>query len=410
MKWNRSNFTAHYKTIKIEGFQLDKLIGQCSRNKIPVRNIVFRDSLTITMEVESRHFSALKKLARNTYKITVLKQGGYRHEGSRIWKRKTTLIGILIFALFLYWQSLYIVEIQIDGYEKISEHDIRETMEENGFYEGCRKDVDLNRVKIAIYRDFNEIVWVGIKYTGRKADVQIVEGESEIEAPTKSQKPCNIVADKEGYVEEIIPTEGLRAVKDGAFVEKGDILITGKIPLKSTAYGTEDVNKTETYVHAQGIVQARIPERLVFYSERYERIRKKTGRVLWGISINGYDTTKRMNSYETSDRTEKNLLRIVKPFPLKIDFVKVEEVKLLQKDRNLETVKKAAEREIRQYARENLPEKTQFLNKDLNFSVKKNIIEIGVTLETLQKIGIEEEIIVGKPKDGAAKTDKDGAQ
>lgn len=410
MRWNRSNFTASRKTIKIEGFQPDRLINKCLQKKIPLRNIVFRDSLTAVLEISSSDFSALKKMAKNTYKITVLAQGGYRNTGKKIWKRKATLAGMLIFAAFFYWQSLYIAEIRVSGYEKIPEHQIRVCMEKNGFYEGCRKDVDLGRVKTELYRNFDEIVWIGITYTGRKADVRIAEGAREAVPLVKSEKPCNIVADKDGYVEEIIPTEGLRAVKDGAFVKKGDVLITGKIPLKSMAYGTEAENATEMYVHAQGEVAARIPQRLVFYGERYLREKRKTGRRMWGIAVNGHNTVKLRKGYDVSVKSERNLVRFVKPFPLKIDLIKVEEVKLRRREKSREALRKAAEREIRRYEKENLPQKTQILNKDLNFTVKKNIIEIGVTLETLQKIGIEEEIIVGKPKRGTADADKDHDQ
>ncbi|MFR2965135.1 MAG: hypothetical protein ACLTK0_01305 [Anaerovoracaceae bacterium] len=52
--------------------------------------------------------------------------------------------------------------------------------------------------------------------------------------------------------------------------------------------------------------------------------------------------------------------------------------------------------QIRQWAKENLPENSQILNKDLNFSYKENIIEVGVTLEVRQQIGEEQEILIGE--------------
>ena len=59
-------------------------------------------------------------------------------------------------------------------------------------------------------------------------------------------------------------------------------------------------------------------------------------------------------------------------------------------------VKKQVINQIHQYAKEHLPDTAQILNKSLNFTQEKNIITVGVTLETLQQIGIEEEIIVDK--------------
>ena len=46
--------------------------------------------------------------------------------------------------------------------------------------------------------------------------------------------------------------------------------------------------------------------------------------------------------------------------------------------------------------RENLTENAQILNKDLNFSYKENIIEVGVTLEVCLQIGTEQELFIGQ--------------
>ena len=42
--------------------------------------------------------------------------------------------------------------------------------------------------------------------------------------------------------------------------------------------------------------------------------------------------------------------------------------------------------------RENVVEKAQITNKDLNFTAKENIIEVKVLIETLQETGTEREI------------------
>ena len=103
----------------------------------------------------------------------------------------------------------------------------------------------------------------------------------------------------------------------------------------------------------------------------------------------------------------KNLFNIVKPFRLKVDLVCVKEVRNSQRKVGNRELKKAANAQARRYVKENLPENTQILNKSLNFSREKNIITIGVTLETLQKIGIEEEIVVDKQRDGKHKKNRD---
>ena len=397
MTWNNSSFTEHYRKIRVEGFQPDKLVNKCAKSRIQLRRVTFVSELELTMLVSGRDFKRLKKLAKNTYKITVLEEGGYRHWLRFLWKRKLTIAGVLIFAAFLYYQTLFVTEIQINGYEKIDEPHLRQTLAEAGLYEGCRKNVDISKVKIKLFEEYDTISWVGIEFTGNLAEVSIAEGARPVKLQVEETKPCNIVADKAGYISKIIPVEGLRAVRDGAYVKKGDIIITGTVPLRNVAYGTDSENETETYVHAEGTVEAKIPVRINFYAERYQRSKNRTGSRIWGISVNGHDLAKKINPYETAQVKRKNLIDLIKPFRLKIDLVSVEEVTLSEKEVKDQELKKAVNAAIRQYAKENLPEKAQILNKSLNFSREKNIITIGVTLETLQQIGMEEEIVVDKP-------------
>lgn len=405
MKWNNSSFSEHYKKIRIEGFGLDKLLNKCIKNRIQVQRITFVHELEITLYISSRDLKKLKRMAKNTYRITVLRDGGYGYRVKRLWGKKITILGILLFAAFLFYQSLFIVEIRINGYEKISESDLRDALAEAGLYEGCRKDVDINEVKIHLYEEYDTISWVGIHFDGNLARVSIAEGAETVAPKVEKKKPCNIVADKAGYISKVIPTEGLRAVKDGEYVKKGDVLITGTVPLNNVAYGTDAENETETYVHAAGTVEAKIPERIHFFAERYERRKEKTGKRIWGISVNDCNLAKKRNQYEVSEVKTKNLLNIIKPFRLKVDLVCIEEVHVKQRAVKNTELEKAVNTKIRQYAKENLPQKTQILNKSLNFSREKNIINIGVTLETLQTIGVEEEITVDE-RDGKDKKDK----
>ena len=121
--------------------------------------------------------------------------------------------------------------------------------------------------------------------------------------------------------------------------------------------GSEMCIRDRYYVRAQGEITALVPYHEVFSQERYVR-----GAV--ASSENEGDEGPDM----VANRVEKT--------------------------------KKQAEavvnQQIRIWAKENLPEKAEITNKSLNFSYKKNIIEVGVTLEVRREIGIEKEIIVGQ--------------
>src|SRR5690606_2294206 len=153
-----------------------------------------------------------------------------------------------------------------------------------GLYEGCSKNVDLKQVKLHIYQNLDNITWIGVKYIGNLAEVTIVEG-TVTPKPLDISKPCDIVADKEGFVEEIIARDGKAVSLPGTFVKPGDVLISGIIPLKSTAYGTPEVTLTERYVHAAGEVYARVPHRYVYYQEKYLDVKEPTGNKIYGFRL-----------------------------------------------------------------------------------------------------------------------------
>jgi len=385
--------------LKIEGFQLDKLLTECLARGIDLRKIKVRGDLEMTLIVTEEDYNHLLKIIRSRYRVTVLKERGSRPAIKKLLSQKATLVGALLFAFLLYYQSLFVAEIRVYGYEAIPETQIRNVLKEAGFYEGCKKDIDISKVKQAVYDKIDNIVWIGISCKGNMAEVNVVEGK--VKPPVLEEKtPCDIVADQAGYIYEIIPKEGLRTVPDGTFVNMGDILISGIVPLSPTAYGTSAASATERYVHASGSVKAKIPYRAIFYQERYERIQQKTGRLLYGMQITigskSFDTLNDYNSYEVSKRTSKNIFHTVKPFPIKFTFSKDEEVKLLRRERVETEIRSQAEVQLREYLRGNIPKNVQILNKSLNFSLEENIIEVSVMLETLQEIGKEQEIVFGE--------------
>lgn len=407
MKWRNSGFSRHYIKVKIEGSSLENLLNRCMKSGVKLQNIRYRSDTEVVLKVEKASLEALTQLVGNRYEMQVLQEGGYRFRMKRILKKKAFLAGIALFVGILFYQSLFIAEIQVSGYESLNEPQLRQTLQEAGFVEGCRKSINLEQVKLHMYEEYDTLAWIGIKYKGNLAQVTVAESAEPVNRQDVAKEaPCNIVADKAGYVSRIIPTEGIRAVENGTYVREGDVLISGLVPLQNVSYGTENEGVTETYVHAAGTAELKIPVRLYFYETASKTVKTETGRKSVSLAVNGKEVGLPWN-YETCTVKSINLINMAKPVKLKIQIRYREEVKIQQEKRTEKAVKKQVINQIHQYAKENLPEKAQILNKSLNFTQEKNIITVGVTLETLQQIGIEEEIIVDKSN---GKSEENGDQ
>ena len=353
--------------------------------------------LESTAEVEEDDFDGLKAAAGHSYKVTVLKEGGVIPFFRSLRANVLTVAGAFLLGAFLFYQSLFIAEVRIDGYKSISEERIRDVIAETGLYEGARRQESYETVKSALYDEFEDITWVGISEEGRLVRVSIAEASGNQEAEENDETPVDIVAKRSAMVERILPLKGNAVVRKGDYVNEGDILISGAYEYQSSDYSRGDDVFT-MYSHASGQVLAKTPRRLTYYVEKNIRTMEGTGRAIRGIYLRigdvELDTAASFNEYVTSRRSEKTLLNTAKPVPIRLNLVKIEEVTVSQRHRDMEKVKAVVEAAVRQYAREELSGEEEILGKTVDYRESAGVIRAEVLLEVLEEIGMEREIAV----------------
>ncbi|NLO90084.1 MAG: sporulation protein YqfD [Clostridia bacterium] len=143
-----------------------------------------------------------------------------------------------------------------------------EEASKNGLRIGALKpSLDADRLQRAILYEFPQLSWVGVEIRGTRATIEIVEKI----LPDKSRsdrRPGNMVAVKDGIIEEILVLSGEAKVAQGDTVRKGDLLISGTIypeeEGESQGGEGEELNndkqqkKEPLQVRARGIVRARV--------------------------------------------------------------------------------------------------------------------------------------------------------
>ena len=401
MKSRRFGFLRHYKRIKVEGINISAIINKCIRNGIPLRNLRWKNPLESTMEVQGEDFSSLKKLAGHSYGMTVLKEGGTIPAFRSMKANVVTVIGAFFIGALIFYQSLFVAEIRIDGYQSIDETAVRQTLAEAGLYEGARKQDNYDQVKAALYETYDKITWVSIFEQGRLIKVNIAEAGTLSEEEEDDSMPVNIVAERSGMIEKVIPLRGEARVRKGDYVNQGDVLISGKYKYQSTDYSKGDDFFT-LYSHAEGQAFAKVPRQLTYYLEKNQREKEPTGRFIPGIYIKcgdlEIDTANGLCGYEVSVRKETTLLHLVKPIPITLSFVRVEEVRLRESPRNPDELKDVMAAALRQYAKENLQSGEEILDSSIDYTERENTIQASVLLEVLEEIGVEKKIDMEKEK------------
>lgn len=360
-KCTELSFYRHRLLVRVEGFRIERLVQKAFEKGIVIRSFRMVSDTCAEGWIAADDLKNLRKLAKSLYSISIVKRCGPEQKIRQAAGRPVAVAGTVLAAAIVMVQSLFISEVRIDGYRAIPEDELRRCLEEAGVCPGVfRPSVDWQKAEEALESTFPQLSWVQLVYDGRVIYLNVSESDSKIISKNaddnpdiftparKEEKGCvSIYADFSGYIESINTLWGLAMVEPGDYVEKGQELISGIVPMEATTF--EEGWPTEYYVRAKGEIIALVPYHEVFSQERYVRS----------------DGLREGEDGETvvANRVEKTR----------------------------EEAEAVLNQQIRLWAKENLPQKAEIINKSLNFCYKKNIIEIGVTLEVRREIGTEKE-------------------
>ena len=380
-----------WKTIVIEGFQIQGFLSKCSGLAIGFRSVIVIDECSIQAQVQHQNLAQLRTLAGNRYRITEIGQSGLESRLRTFLSRSATCMGLVLFLGILFVQSQYITQVKITGYQRLTELQVRQALEDLGFRPGIKKTYDLADVKTKMFHKLEGLTWIGITYEGTVAKVELMEGT--ILTPLEDTSiPAHILSNKEGYVEQIMVKEGLAQKEPGEYIRPGDVLISGIIPIVDKTYQREEHELTR-YVHAQGEVKARILYRFSIYQPLYSTILKDTGKWIPGLAIEigdwSWDSDEWIRSWNTTRRNTLFERKSLRPIPWSITLYQQKEVTVSYAKRLEDEIKKRGEQQIRSISKEILPKDAEILKKDLSFLEKENIIIMNVLLHSLETVGID---------------------
>ena len=392
MSSNRiTQYMSGYVDIVVEGYYIERFINICNSRQIFLWNIRKDNSITLYASIEAKRFKDLKDICKRTKcKVKIKNKKGFPFTVKKYKKRKVFLILLLIIILAIIALSRFIWNIEVEGNVDISKEEIMQLAEEYGLTIGASKGkIDTKEIINNIRLERDDIAWVGIDIKGTNAIIKIVEADEKPEIVNEDEY-CNIVADKDAIITKVSAQNGTPLVKEGDVVTKGDIIIAGWLEGKYTG---------RQYVHSQGEVQAR-----VWYTTTEKIALKETKKIETGnienkysVKINNFQINlhKSLPNFQKYDTIEENKkLRLFSNFYLPLELVKYtykeyeevvvvhsfEEAKQMGIDRAAETLK------------ENIEGK-KVLDKQVQVKAEAEYIEVQVTYEVEENIGMEEKIV-----------------
>ena len=182
----------------------------------------------IELVIRGNAYKKLKKEAcARGIEFKVIKKSGIPSFIDRYKLRVGAFIGIILSAALIYLSQNVIWDINVTGNESLSGGEVRELLRSEGLFVGSYiPTANTDRIENKIMLKTDNISWMSINISGTVANVQIrevVRGE-EIDA---SANPANLIANKDGIIEEVRIFKGQVMVSPGQTVSKGDVIVSG---------------------------------------------------------------------------------------------------------------------------------------------------------------------------------------
>lgn len=280
-----------------EGF-----INDCFEQKINIHDIK-RNEDCISAVCLAREYKRLRSVAKkNGGTVKIIKRHGIAFPLSRLAGRSGIIAGFLAFIIIFNALSGCVWSIEITGNKSIKTAQLGDFLQENGLYEGRRwDDISTSTIENLVLAKYDECAFVHINRFGSKAVVEIDEGVLNPK-PDNAKGRANLKATKDGIITYTNIKRGWDIVKIGSAVTKGDLLASG-------VYESE-LNKTNLFTHASGVVIARVEEPidLTIARKQAEKLftteELKKSLIFFGIKIPLYIGKTKTQSCETEEEIE----------------------------------------------------------------------------------------------------------
>lgn len=382
-----------YVIIIVTGNCVERFINICTRRQILLWDVEQITPGSVSMKMSINGFKKSRTAARKSQcRVRIQSKKGLPYILTVYRKRRGFLAGILVFAILVYLMASIIWSIDIKGNSVVGTGAIIEQINDMGIYRGTlKRRINPKLIADTLMLKNSELSWVGVEIKGTRLIISVREGvEPPVVIPV--DKPCHIIAERDGIVTSVKAKNGLELVKEGDTIIKGQILISGNIESIRPEFGVKQV-------HAIGEVVARTWYEVKKEVPAKEIVRKRTGNEWSKTSIYFLDFKIPLPSgknpfvlFESSIFDKAPVIGKKFRLPLGITiqrfFELYEEERMLDREQAAEAARNSAEIELRNMVSAD----AEVVDKQMRLIAEENTEYLIVTLECVEDIAAEQEI------------------
>lgn len=252
LRWFRG-----YIGVRLYGHQVNRFINLCSKNGIHLWNITHDLHHYIRAHFRLRDFYILKPFLRKTKtKLKIISRHGFPFWCHRHPRLKWFPVLLIIILCLLVYSRSYIWEIQIQGNEKIPEHELLQVLEEHNVTVGQKSNVlDCTALEYEIRKKFSDIGWISIYLENTKLYIDIRESlYGEQEEIVADGKRYDLIANKDAYIHTMVTRCGTSVVESDMYIKKGDLLVKGTFDVLDDSGAIKQTKKVRAEAYILGDV------------------------------------------------------------------------------------------------------------------------------------------------------------
>lgn len=229
-----------FLVISLKSECIERFFNMSRAHGIELWNIRLKSDTYICNIYMNDLFKMSPVLKKTKTKLKIIKKCGIPCYIPFIKKRIIFFIGIIACMVMLNIMTNYVWAIEYIGNVQISNDELTDFFKEQRIYYGIKKSkINCEECEKKLRIEFENITWSSIYFEGTKLFVEIKENEKN-EPDEIKVLGSDIISDDEGIIISMITRNGIPKVKIGDKVEKGQILVEGRVPVYDEAQNIID--------------------------------------------------------------------------------------------------------------------------------------------------------------------------
>ncbi len=231
-----------YVEVALQGYAPERFFNLCSNHNILIWDLR-QEGEIYYFYISVDGFRSLKPLLKKSgTHVKISRKNGMPFFFFRYRKRKILFISVFLCMMLLYTLSRFVWKIQINGNDSVTDDSLLQFLEEkNSSYGTPVSEIDCTKLEEEIRSCFKSIIWTSVKREGTTLTIDVQENLVVVsqspnaqlpeEFQQQEQKGYDLLALHDGTIESIFVRKGTPLVQQGDTVKKGDVLVSGALPI-----------------------------------------------------------------------------------------------------------------------------------------------------------------------------------